>query len=77
MEDHPSKELTLQKPFEIRRKGRPGLRWVHDIEADHKTLGVRGWRRKALDRDEWRMCWRSTRLEEGCSAAGDDEDDNS
>jgi hypothetical protein len=55
MEEHnPAKKLTFQNPFGSRRKGRPKLRWVDDSEADLKTLGVRGWRRKALDRDEWR-----------------------
>jgi hypothetical protein len=33
---------------------------------------VRGWRRKAFDRDEWRR----PRLEEGCSATDDDDDDD-
>jgi hypothetical protein len=30
------------------------LRWIDDIQADLKTLGVRGWRRKTLDTDGWR-----------------------
>jgi hypothetical protein len=38
------------------------------------TLGVREWRRKALDRDEWRAVLRRPRLEEGCSATDDDDD---
>jgi hypothetical protein len=27
---------------------------VDDIEADLKALGMRGWRRKVLDKDEWK-----------------------
>jgi hypothetical protein len=30
----------------------------NDIEADLKTLSLRGRRRKALDRDKWMICWR-------------------
>jgi hypothetical protein len=48
------KKVTFQKPFGSRRKGRPKLRWIDDIEADLKNLGVRGWRIKTLDKDEWR-----------------------
>jgi hypothetical protein len=49
-EDNPAKKLT----FGSRRKGWLKLRLVDDIGADLKTLGLRGWRRKALDRDKWR-----------------------
>jgi hypothetical protein len=40
------------------------------------TLVVIRWRRKALDRDEWRGVLRRPRFEEGCSATGDDDDDD-
>jgi hypothetical protein len=39
-EENPVKKLTLQKPFESRRKGRPGSR-VDDIKADQKALSAR------------------------------------
>lgn len=45
--DNPVKKLTYQKPFGSRRNGQPNLRWADDIEASLKTVGVRGWRRKA------------------------------
>jgi hypothetical protein len=33
--------------------GRPRLRWLEDMEKDLKQLKVTGWRRKAVDRQEW------------------------
>jgi len=36
-----------------RSRGRPRLRWVNDVEDDLRKLGVKRWRTKALDRQEW------------------------
>ena len=36
-----------------RRKGRPRLGWINDVEDDLRKLGVKRWRTKALDREEW------------------------
>ena len=33
--------------------GRPRLRWINDVEDDLRKLGVKRWRTKALDREEW------------------------
>jgi hypothetical protein len=49
---------------------------MDDIDANLKTLSVRGWRRKALDRTDAGGCWRRPRLKEGCSVTDDDDDDN-
>jgi Na+-transporting NADH:ubiquinone oxidoreductase subunit NqrF len=35
-----------------RGRGRPRLRWSNDVEDDLRMLGVKKWRRKALERDE-------------------------
>jgi hypothetical protein len=34
------------------------LRWLDDIEADIKTLGIKRWRLKAQDRKEWTVILR-------------------
>jgi hypothetical protein len=41
------------KPGGRRTIERPRLRWLEDVEKDLKHLKVRGWRRKAADRQEW------------------------
>jgi len=32
---------------------RPRLRWIDDVEDDLRKLGVKRWRTKASDREEW------------------------
>jgi hypothetical protein len=36
-----------------RSRGRPKLRWINDVEDDVRKLGVKRWRTKALEREEW------------------------
>jgi hypothetical protein len=49
----------LQKMvFNAKKKGRcgvgsPRLRWLNDIEADIKAMGIKIWRIKAQDRKNW------------------------
>jgi hypothetical protein len=33
--------------------GRPKMRWLHDAEASIKTLGIKKWRLKARETEEW------------------------
>jgi hypothetical protein len=34
-------------------RGRPRLRWVDNMEEDLWSVGVKRWRKRALDRREW------------------------
>jgi hypothetical protein len=38
-----------------RGRGRPRLRWINDVEDDLRMLGVKRWRRKALERERERQ----------------------
>jgi hypothetical protein len=46
-------EVFLGEPGGRRKVGRPKLRWLDRIENDHKSMGVKGWRKKAEDRSAW------------------------
>jgi len=53
-----SETRSVKKVFEgkldgRRGRGRPRLRWINDVEDDLRNLGVKRWRTKALDREEW------------------------
>jgi hypothetical protein len=48
-----SKIVFNAKPEARHGVGRPRLRWLDDVEADIKAVGVKRWRIKAQDRREW------------------------
>ena len=50
-ENSVNKLTLLTRPEGNRRAGRPKLRWLDGVEEDLKNLGIRGWRRRVLDRD--------------------------
>jgi len=50
----PCKKITLDKPEGRTRAGRPNLRWIDGVTKDAEKLGVRNWRARARDRDDWR-----------------------
>ena len=66
----PSKETyltntTTSTSTSRRRAGRPKLRWLDGVEEDLRTLGIRGWRRRALDRDRWKEGLTAARAQTG------------
>jgi hypothetical protein len=64
-EKTPVKKLTLLRPEGSRRAGRPKLRWLDGVEEDFRTLGIMGWRRRALDRDRWKEVLRAAKAQNG------------
>jgi hypothetical protein len=36
-----------------RTVGRPKRRWIEEVERELKGMGVKDWKRLALERDEW------------------------
>ena len=64
-EENPVKKLTLLRPEGSRQAGRPKLRWLNGVEEDLRTLGIRGWIRRALDRDRWKELLTAARAQNG------------
>jgi hypothetical protein len=55
------RELPYQKPVE-----RPRTRWACVVQRDAlQLLGIRGWRRRAANRDEWRRLMREAKVRMG------------
>jgi hypothetical protein len=66
MQDNlPCKKITLDKPDDRRRVGRPNLRWMDGVMRDAERLGVRNWKSKVKDRDGWRRLLESTKTLHG------------
>jgi hypothetical protein len=61
-----SPKKVLNGTFHKRRPvGRPRTRWA-DVQRDGlQLLGVRGWRRRAENRDEWRHTLREAKVPKG------------
>ena len=64
-EENPTNKLTLIRPEGSRRAGRPKLRWLDGVEEGLRTLGIRGWRRRALDIDRWKEALTAARAQNG------------
>ena len=64
-EENPVKKLTLLRTEGSRRAGIPKLRWLDGVEEDLRTLGIRGWRRRALDLDRWKEVLIAARAQNG------------
>jgi hypothetical protein len=59
------KKVLKDKMHGTKRKGRPRKRWIDDVEQDLRTMGVRGWRTGAADRQEWRRVIREAKVHPG------------
>jgi len=63
MNETRSVKKIFQGKLEGRRgSGRPRLRWINDVEDDLRMLGVKRWRTKALEREEWASIIKETKV---------------
>jgi hypothetical protein len=50
----PCRKVTVLKSDDTRRVGKHRLMWLGSVEENVKNIGMRNWRRRSLDREEWR-----------------------
>ena len=60
------KNVLTRNFYTIRPVGRPRTRWAYVVQRDAlQLLGIRGWRRRAENRDEWRRLMREAKARNG------------
>jgi hypothetical protein len=42
--------------------GKPIYRWLDDVENNLKKVGVTGWRKRARDRDAWKLILKEAKV---------------
>jgi hypothetical protein len=62
------KKVYSTKPVEIRKTGRPKLRWEDDVIQGIKTLGVKNWTNLAKEKESWQKLLRKARAHAGLSS---------
>jgi hypothetical protein len=60
-----SRKILKEKMHGTKRTGRPRKRWIDDEEQDLRRMGVRGWRTRARDRQEWSRVTREAKVHPG------------
>jgi hypothetical protein len=48
------KRRRREKIYTRRKRGRPNVRWLDDVQEDVREMGIEEWRRRAQERDKWR-----------------------
>jgi hypothetical protein len=66
--DKTLKKIFNTKPDGARNAGRPKLRWEDDVDQDMRILGVKNWKKVALNRDEWAQLLKKARVHQGLSS---------
>jgi hypothetical protein len=49
-----TKSIYKWKPYATRPKGRPTLRWEDDVRNDLKKMGVKNWKQRVQERNQWK-----------------------
>jgi hypothetical protein len=66
--DRTLKRIFNTKPDGVRNVGRPKLRWEDGTDQDIRILGVKNWKKVALDREEWAKLLKKARAHQGLSS---------
>jgi hypothetical protein len=59
------KTVMREKIYTWRKRGRPKVRWLDDVQEDLREMGIEGWRRKPQDRDQWRRIAQEAKVHVG------------
>jgi hypothetical protein len=63
MEDHRQPKRALQgTPGGGGRRGKPRKRWLDDVEVDLRSIRVKRWRIKEMDKTEWRKIYEAAKV---------------
>jgi hypothetical protein len=65
MDETAMPKRVLKGKMYATRMGRPRIRWLEDVIADLRKMGIRGWKEKARKWDQWRRI-----IEEGKAHPG-------
>jgi hypothetical protein len=49
----------------VKKCGKPRARWLESVETDLRKMGVKNWRRKAQDREQWRTILKEAKVHRG------------
>jgi hypothetical protein len=53
-ESDPARKSTFDLLLSERTVGRPKRRWIEEVERELKGMGIKDWKRLALERDKWK-----------------------
>jgi hypothetical protein len=65
--DRTLKKIFNTKPDGERSAGRPKLQWDDGVDQDMRILGVKNWKKVALNRDKWAQLLKKARAHQGLS----------
>jgi hypothetical protein len=74
--DRTNKKIFNTKLYGVRSIGRPKLRWEDGVNQYIRILGVKNWKKVALNRDEWAKLLKKAGPNKVCRANDDDDDDD-
>jgi hypothetical protein len=67
-DDRTLKKIFDTKPDGARSVGRQKLRWEDGVDQDMRILGVKNWKKVALNRDEWAKLLKKVTAHQGLSS---------
>jgi hypothetical protein len=67
--ENPQEDIIFSTtPDGTRSVGRPKLRWEDGVVQDTRIVGVKNWKKAALNRDEWAKLLKKAKVYQGLSS---------